>query len=110
MTDVPTLKDAVERLRVVLVAKTTGLGADEVEYKQLRDQVLRQERPAPGLGAVLVAAMKEWKRSHEQNASSFLGIQQRMDKVLDVAINRESETLEKRLGFLGNGLVQLEIR
>ena len=44
--------------------------------------------------------MKEWKRSHEQNASSFVGMQQRLDKVLDVAIARESETLEKRLGFL----------
>ena len=59
-----------------------------------------QERPSVGLGAIFVAAMKEWKRSHEQNASSFLGMQQRMDKVLDVAISRESDTLEKRLGFL----------
>lgn len=58
------------------------------------------EKPAVGLGAVFVAAMKEWKRSHEQNASSFAGVQGRLDKVLDVAISRESETLEKRLGFL----------
>ena len=59
-----------------------------------------QERPSPGLGAIFVAAMKEWKRSHEQSASSFIGVQTRMDKVLDVAISRESETLDKRLGFL----------
>jgi biopolymer transport protein TolQ len=58
------------------------------------------EKPSIGLGAVFVAAMKEWKRSHEQNAASYLGVQQRLDKVLDVAINRESEGLEKRLGFL----------
>ncbi len=58
------------------------------------------ERPSIGLGAVFVAAMKEWKRSHEQNAASYLGVQQRLDKVLDVAIARESEGLEKRLGFL----------
>ncbi|RYH01327.1 MAG: protein TolQ [Alphaproteobacteria bacterium] len=58
------------------------------------------ERPSPGMGAIFVAAMKEWKRSHEQNASSFLGVQGRLEKVLDVAISRESETLEKRLGFL----------
>lgn len=58
------------------------------------------ERPAPGLGTVFVAAMKEWKRSHEQNASSFMGVQARLDKVLDVAIARESEMLEKRLSFL----------
>jgi len=59
-----------------------------------------QERPSVGLGAIFVAAMKEWKRSHEQNAASYLGVQQRLDKVLDVAITRESEGLERRLGFL----------
>jgi biopolymer transport protein TolQ len=58
------------------------------------------ERPSMGLGAVFIAAMKEWKRSHEQNAASFIGMQARLEKVLDVAIARESETLEKRLGFL----------
>ena len=58
------------------------------------------EKPAIGLGAVFVAAMKEWKRSHEQNAASFIGVQGRLDKVLDVAISRESEMLEKRLSFL----------
>jgi biopolymer transport protein TolQ len=59
-----------------------------------------QERPSMGLGAIFVAAMKEWKRSHEQNAASFLGIQARLEKVLDVAISRESDGLEKRLQFL----------
>jgi biopolymer transport protein TolQ len=58
------------------------------------------EKPALGLGAVFVAAMKEWKRSHEQNAASFIGMQGRLEKVLDIAIARESETLEKRLSFL----------
>ena len=46
--------------------------------------------PIHGAGAVFVAAMKEWKRSHEQNASSFVGVQGRLDKVLDVAISREA--------------------
>ena len=59
-----------------------------------------QERPSMGLGAIFVAAMKEWKRSHEQNAASFIGVQGRLDKVLDVAISRESDTLERRLQFL----------
>ncbi len=71
----------------------SGQSLEEL-YQQMSD------RPAVGLGAVFVAAMKEWKRSHEQNASSFVGVQGRLDKVLDVAISRESETLEKRLGFL----------
>jgi biopolymer transport protein TolQ len=58
------------------------------------------ERKTMGLGAVFVAAMKEWKRSHEQNAASYIGMQARLEKVLDVAISRESENLEKNLGFL----------
>ena len=60
----------------------------------------QSQRQSGGLGAVFVAAMKEWKRSHEQNASSFIGVQARLEKVLDVAIARESEALEKRLSFL----------
>ena len=58
------------------------------------------EKPSFGLAAVFVAAMKEWKRSHEQNAASFLGVQARLEKVLDVAIARESDGLERGLGFL----------
>ena len=60
----------------------------------------QSDRPSPGLGAVFVAAMKEWKRSHEQNAASFIGMQARLEKVLDVAIGRESDGLERRLAFL----------
>jgi len=60
----------------------------------------QSQRQNGGLGAIFVAAMKEWKRSHEQNAASFIGMQARLEKVLDVAIARESEALEKRLSFL----------
>lgn len=58
------------------------------------------ERSTKGMSAVFVSAMKEWKRSHEQGASSFIGVQQRIEKVLDVAISREADRLEKRLSFL----------
>ncbi len=62
-------------------------------------QSLKQTKTT-GQAALFVAAMKEWKRSHEQNASSSIGIMSRLEKVLDVAIVRESDLLEKRLGFL----------
>jgi biopolymer transport protein TolQ len=71
----------------------SGQSLEEL-YQQMSEQ------PSAGLGNVFVAAMKEWKRSHEQNASSFVGVQARLEKVLDVAIARESELLEKNLGFL----------
>ncbi len=55
-----------------------------------------------GQAALFVAAMKEWKRSFEQNASSSIGIMSRLEKVLNVAIARESDLLEQRLGFLAS--------
>lgn len=57
-------------------------------------------RTTHGMAALFVAAMKEWKRSHETGANSFIGLQTRLDKVLDVTISREAERLENRLLFL----------
>lgn len=57
-------------------------------------------RTTHGMAALFVAAMKEWKRSHETGANSFIGLQTRLDKVLDVTIAREAERLENRLLFL----------
>jgi biopolymer transport protein TolQ len=47
--------------------------------------------------ALFVAAMREWKRSFEGHARSFAGLQQRIDKVMDVTITREIDRLERRL-------------
>jgi len=58
------------------------------------------ERQNFGMAALFVAAMSEWKRSFERNARSPIGLQTRIDKVLDVAMAREMERLEKRLLFL----------
>ena len=58
------------------------------------------ERRNYGMAALFVAAMSEWKRSFERNARSPIGLQTRIDKVLDVAMAREMERLEKRLLFL----------
>ena len=55
---------------------------------------------AGGLASVFVAAMREWKRSFEAGARSPIGLQTRIDKVLDVTINRETEAIERRLLFL----------
>jgi biopolymer transport protein TolQ len=49
---------------------------------------------------LFVAAMREWKRSHETGALSMMGVQSRIDKVMDVTISRESARLESRLLFL----------
>ena len=54
-------------------------------------------RPNTAMGALFVAAMREWKRSFEGQSRSFAGLQMRIEKVMDVTIAREVERLERRL-------------
>ncbi len=61
-----------------------------------------QSRPATGLAAVFVAAMREWKRSFEGSGRSVASLAQRIDKVLDVTIQREVHRLDSRLLFLAS--------
>ena len=63
-------------------------------YKTLSD------RKTSGMGSIFVAAMREWKKSFEKGAKSPLGLQTRIDKAMDLALTREMERLEGRLGFL----------
>jgi biopolymer transport protein TolQ len=60
------------------------------------------EAPASGLAAIFVAAMREWKRSFEGSGRQVASLAQRIDKVLDVTIQREVERLEARLLFLAS--------
>ncbi len=57
-------------------------------------------RTPTAMASVFVAAMREWKRSFETGARSPMGLQMRIDKVLEVTISRETERLERRLLFL----------
>lgn len=57
-------------------------------------------RAAGSMAALFVAAMREWKRSHEGGARPHIGLAARIDKVMDVAITREMDRLERRLLFL----------
>ncbi|WP_206452768.1 protein TolQ [Aurantimonas marina] len=58
------------------------------------------ERKTSGMGALFVAAMREWKKSFEKGARSPVGLQTRIDKAMDVTLAREMDSLESRLGFL----------
>lgn len=57
-------------------------------------------RPTRSMAALFVAAMREWKRSVETNPKPLAGLQMRVEKVLDVALSREIDRLERRLLFL----------
>jgi biopolymer transport protein TolQ len=60
------------------------------------------ERKTTGMGSIFVAAMREWKKSFEKGARMPLGLQTRIDKAMDLALTREMEKLEGRLGFLAS--------
>ena len=54
-----------------------------------------------GLSAVFMAAMREWKRSQDAAMrAGFQGVQMRIEKVMDVQIQKEMGTVESRLLFL----------
>ncbi len=71
----------------------SGQSLEEL-YRTLAD------RKTTGMGAIFVAAMREWKKSFEKGAKSPLALQTRIDKAMDLALTREMEGLEGRLGFL----------
>jgi biopolymer transport protein TolQ len=53
--------------------------------------------PTTATASLFIAAMKEWKRSFQNAHASFVGLQSRIEKVLDVSIAREVEKLESNL-------------
>ncbi len=59
-------------------------------------------RPTNGMSSLFVAAMREWKRSFSNASSAFMGLQARIEKVLDVSIAREVERLESQLLVLAS--------
>ena len=49
---------------------------------------------------IFSSGMLEWRRSHRQDGGLIAGAQARIDRSMDVAINKESESLNKGLSFL----------
>ena len=49
---------------------------------------------------IFAAGMAEWQRSHRQNGAMIPGAAQRIDRSMDVAINREVRELNSGLTFL----------
>ncbi len=73
----------------------SGQSLEEL-YRTLSD------RKTSGMGAIFVSAMREWKKSFERGAKSPIGLQMRIDKAMDVTLQRESEALESQLGSLAS--------
>jgi len=71
----------------------------------LFDQVGAQ--PQDPMSAVFVAAMREWRRAvgrvaGEEASPSSLGLQDRIDRVMQITANREVERIERYMTFLAS--------
>lgn len=78
----------------------SGGSLDEL-YEQLKNKA-----KVP-MSLVFVAAMREWKRSapiisKKSSKLTAANIHQRMDRVMQIAIDREVEKLENRMNFLAS--------
>jgi biopolymer transport protein TolQ len=61
------------------------------------------ERPTHPIAAVFGAAMREWERSSGRPAeSSHAGVQQRAERAMNVAIQREMDRMERWMVFLAS--------
>jgi biopolymer transport protein TolQ len=58
--------------------------------------------PSTGSERVFVAGMTEWRRSQRPDGGMIPGAQSRIDRAMNVAIERESESLNKGLTFLAS--------
>ncbi len=56
--------------------------------------------PAGASERIFAAGMLEWRRSHRQDGGLIAGAQSRIDRSMDVAINKEAEQLNAGLSFL----------
>jgi biopolymer transport protein TolQ len=56
--------------------------------------------PETPIGRVFASGMREWMRSVETGAGLFAGLRDRIDRAMTVALSRETELVEGRLGHL----------
>jgi biopolymer transport protein TolQ len=61
---------------------------------------LMSQRRASSMASLFIAAMREWRRSIENTVRPLAGVQDRIERVMDVTIAREMDRLERRLLFL----------
>ena len=68
----------------------------------LYQHISQQNYQSCPMSSLFVSAMGEWRRSLERNLSSAHGLQGRIDKALEVSLNRQMERLENRLLYLAS--------
>jgi len=77
---------------------------DEFWSGQSLEELYRKQsgKENDGLAAVFVAAMREWKRSHEGDRPALSSLAQRIDRVMTMTLTREGEDMERGLMVLAS--------
>ncbi|MEM7172533.1 MAG: protein TolQ [Pseudomonadota bacterium] len=63
------------------------------------------KRPSDPMSALFVSAMREWRRASSRNLDierMKIGLQQRVERVMDISLGREMERLERHMIFLAS--------
>jgi len=84
-------------------ARTEALAFDQKFWSgEPLDTLFYQIGPAPNGHSekVFAAGMTEWRRSHRDDGGLIAGASARIDRSMDVAINKEAESLQKGLTVL----------
>jgi len=91
------------KLRDYRVARSEARVFDEAFWSgDPLDQLFDQVGPAPNGRSerIFAAGMTEWRRSHRQDGGMIGGAQVRIDRSMDVAIQKETEKLQSGLAVL----------
>ena len=84
------------------VGRDTKMFEDAFWSGQPLDQIYDRvgQNPRSAIEKVFVAGMTEWRRSFSRSGDVIIGSGQRIERALSVAIAREDEAIQARLGFL----------
>ena len=68
------------------------------------DELFDQMSTAPlgGSEVIFTAGMTEWRRSHREDGAMIAGAQSRIERSMDVALNKEANYLQSSLGILAS--------
>ena len=91
-----TVKDAAKRFQAQF---WSGASLDEM-YDKLEAKPFRLDP----MSAIFVAAMREWRRSSKNLGAGIHGtsLQQRIERVMQICLDREMDRIEKRMTFLAS--------
>jgi len=93
----------VEKHRLYRRARAESRSFDEAFWSgEPLDTLFDEIGPSPGgaIERVFAAGMTEWRRSHRKDGGLIAGAQARIDRSMDVVIQKESEQLNRGLPLL----------